>query len=84
MIVTLKLVSADLSAVTVAAELTDTRHRRQLVQNIILNCTVGCRLMGVRKDGKAKNDDKNDDNNNNNNNNNNIIIIATMLLIHIV
>jgi len=33
---TLKLVPADLSAVTVAAALTDTRHRRQIVQNIIL------------------------------------------------
>jgi len=33
---TIKLVPADLSAVTVAAALTDTRHRRQIVQNIIL------------------------------------------------
>jgi anaerobic selenocysteine-containing dehydrogenase len=78
MILTVKFVPADLSAVTVAAERTDTRHRQQFVQNIILNCTVGCRLMGVRRDGKAKNDDDNDDNNNNN------ITITTMLFIHIL
>jgi anaerobic selenocysteine-containing dehydrogenase len=76
MILILKLVPADLSAVTVAAELTDTRHRRQFVQNIILNCTVGCRLMGVRNDGNAKNDDENDNTTNNNNN----IIITTLLI----
>jgi hypothetical protein len=73
MILTLKLVPADLSAVTVAAALTDTRHPLHFVQNITLNCTVGCRLMGVGRDGNAKNDDEND------NNNNNSIIIRTML-----
>jgi hypothetical protein len=76
MILTLKLVPPDLSAVTVAAAPTETRHRLRFVQNITLNCTVGCRLMGVRRDGKAKNYDENGNNNN--------IIITTMLSIHIL